>query len=109
MLKKNKHYKDIAAAYMKTIKPRKPKTTKSSVESVSSHPLSNIPEEKRTLKVVSKAKIETTQDEEKATWPSFMQKMKSNSSIPNILKNARSEQHEESLEKAGMFNSLTSF
>jgi hypothetical protein len=63
MLKKNKNYKDIAAAYMKLIKPRKPESTISGItsENTLSRPMSKVSEEKRSkTSLHPKAKLSNT-------------------------------------------------
>jgi hypothetical protein len=98
MLNKNKSYKDIAAAYMKTIKPRNTSTILND-DTSSQRPLSKISEEnysRASLKPTENSRISNKEipkiSQQSQQWPAFMSKMKQNS-IPNIIKRARSEQH----------------
>lgn len=102
MLKRNKKYKDIAAAYMKLIKPRKPESTSSDADNLVSRPLSKISEE-QVSRISSRPNIEvneiaTLSPNNKAEiakfeshLPNFSNTLKIHS-VANIIRKARSEQ-----------------
>ena len=118
MLKKNKSYKEIAAAYMKTIKPRKDGEEKNKLNpsgnltarpekevkiGVSIHSVTKAPEEgstKKTPGIVDKSidkSSDTKNTKLSSNWANSSNKIKENS-ISNILKKARSEQYFDYLE-----------